>query len=79
MGIIPHAWSFKHKYMCIEPTRWAYHIHWTFPLAFSVSALKNGGRTLELESLLGGMGLEINAQMKFKKMKKLKMKIMDLK
>jgi len=44
-----------------------------------VSALKNGGRTLELKLWLGGMGLEINAQMKFRKMKKLKMKIMDLK
>ena len=39
-----------------------------------MSALKNGGRTLELELWLGGMGMEINAQMKFTKMKKLKMK-----
>ena len=57
--------------------------HTTFiglsPWHFGVSALKNGGRTLELELWLGGMGLEINAQMKFTKMKKRKMKIMDLK
>jgi len=37
-----------------------------------VSALKNGGRTIELRFLLGGIGLEINAQMKFYKNDKTK-------
>ena len=42
------------------------------PLEFSVSALNNGVRTLELRFYLGGIVLEINAQMKFYKNDKTK-------
>ena len=42
------------------------------PLEFSVSALKNGGRTIELRFSLEGTSLEINAKIKFYKNDKTK-------